>query len=54
LRSLSQVSLAQKLYDLFVVRDDAYGLEDKSGWRTVKAKLTIAEIEDHLKGKAKT
>lgn len=44
-------SLAERFYDLFVINNEAYGLEDQNGWRTVKAKLTIKEIEDHLKGK---
>jgi hypothetical protein len=43
-------SPAEKLYSLFVARDDVYGVEDSQGWRTERGKLTIAHIESHLKG----
>jgi len=48
---LSNPSLAERLFQLFVVNDEAYGVEDESGWKTVKAKLTLENVEDHLKGK---
>jgi len=48
---LSSQSLAKQLFQLFIVNDEAYGVEDENGWRTVKAKLTLENIEDHLKGK---
>lgn len=43
-------SLAERLYTLFVARNDVYGIETGEGWRTERGKLTINHIQNHLKG----
>lgn len=42
--------MAERLFELFVARRDVYGFEDENGWKTVKGKLTVNEVEKHLKG----
>ncbi|MEM2385807.1 MAG: hypothetical protein QXO67_02385 [Candidatus Bathyarchaeia archaeon] len=43
-------STAERLYTLFVARNDVYGVEDEKGWRTERGKLKIEHVENHLKG----
>jgi hypothetical protein len=43
-------SLAERLHELFVARDDVYGVETGEGWRTERGKLTLEQVEKHLKG----
>jgi hypothetical protein len=37
--------LAKQLFQLFIVNDEAYGVEDQAGWRTERGKLTIEELK---------
>jgi len=48
---LNNPSLAEKLYELFIARDDVYGVETSEGWKTVRGKLTTKEVQEHLNGK---
>jgi len=48
---LNSQSLAERLYELFIARDDVYGVETSEGWKTVRGKLTTKEVQDHLNGK---
>jgi len=43
-------SLVDKVWSLFVNRDDAYGVETAHGWVTEKRALTKEDVERHLKG----
>lgn len=44
-------SLAERLFELFVARDDVYGVETSEGWRTERSRLTPKEVQGHLNGK---
>jgi hypothetical protein len=47
---MKSLLLAERLYELFVGRDDVYGVETASGWRTERGRLTLEHVERHLKG----
>jgi hypothetical protein len=42
-------SLAERLYELFVARDDVYGVETSEGWRTERGKLALENAHKIIK-----
>jgi hypothetical protein len=43
-------SLVKRLYELFVARDDVYGVETSEGWRTERGKIVPEDFEKHFVG----
>lgn len=48
--SQSEPGLVNRIWALFVNRDDAFGAETSRGWVTKKRPLTKVDVENHLRG----